>query len=181
LGKIRFAALAVVALSGGFTFGSVVIEPSTGFGTNFPGTLLPLGTTEVIGNATLNNGPNDYIELQGLPALTFYTFNLTNESSTITFGDALFTDADQEQFAGAYVYPGTTSFFSTVIPADGIIIVDVVPSSSTGAPYDLTFGLPGYNSAPEPATLSAVGLGLIGLALRASRHTKRRFNREHRK
>jgi len=110
--------------------------------------------------------------------LTFYTFKLTNDSSTITFGDTLFTDTDQEQFVGTHVFPGTTSFFSTVIPADGIIIVDVVPSSSTGAPCDLTFGLPGYNSAPEPATLGAVGVGLVGLALRASRGTKRRLRQD---
>jgi hypothetical protein len=152
-------------------FGSAVTEPVGGFGKTFPGTLLPLGTTEVDGSATLNHGPNEYYEFQGLPGgalLSAISFSFQNNGSS-TFGVELLDDTDTVVVAATT--PVTAgSMYNPVgtIPSDGFLVVDIQRSSEGAVPYVLTL----TQGTPEPGTLGVLGLGLAGLGAAGLRRRK---------
>jgi hypothetical protein len=160
-------------------FGGVVTEPGggngPGFGNTSPGTLLPAGTTEVDGVATLNHGSNEWYEFQGLPggaSLSSISFAFQNNGSS-TFGVELFSDAAQ----GSTVVTATTSvgagaMYTPVgtIPVDGFLVVDIQRGNEGAIPYVLTL----TQSAPEPGTMAALGLGLAGLGAASLRRRLRK-------
>lgn len=160
-------------------FASVVPEPGggngPGFGNATPGTLLPASTTEVDGIATLNHGPNEWYEFQGLPggsSLSSISFNFQNNGGS-AFGVELFSDAGEGSTvvtalsavgAGAAYDPAGT------IPGDGFLVVDIQRANEGSVPYVLTLN----QSAPEPGTLAVLGLGLAGLGAAGLRRRLRK-------
>jgi hypothetical protein len=153
-------------------FGSAVSEPVGGFGKTFPGTLLPLGTTEVDGSASLNNGANEYYEFQGLPGsalLSSISFSFQNNGGS-TFGVELLSDADTVVTATTPVT--ASSMYNPVgtIPSDGFLVVDIQRSSEGAVPYVLTL----TQGAPEPGTMAVLGLGLAGLGAAGLRRRVRK-------
>ncbi len=160
------ATTCLTAAASGIALASVVVEPGGGFGSSFPGTLLPVGTTEVDGLTTPSNGANDYFELQGLlggASLSSLSFQIANNGPSISFGIQLLSDVSAVVSALATVNPNSTDNPTGFVPADGNLVVDLVPNNSneSGVPYVLTL-TPG-SSTPEPGTFAALGLGLAGL------------------
>jgi PEP-CTERM motif len=154
-------------------FAGTVTEPVGGFGNTFPGTLLPAGTTQVSGITTLNNGSNDFFELQGLPggaSLSSISFHFVNNSAAIPFGVVLLTDTNTVVTALHTI--GTLSSYDPIgtIPLDGNLVVDMQPGNEGGSAYVLTLN----TSVPEPGTLAALGLGLAGLGAAGLRRRLRK-------
>ncbi len=145
---------------------------SPGFGQTFPGTLLPAGTTEVDGVATMNHGLNEYYEFQGLPggaSLSSISFAFVNPNVG-SFGVELLSDADTVVTALNTVPGASTYDPAGTIPTDGFLVVDIQRNNEAAVPYTLTLS----QSAPEPGTMAVLGLGLAGLGAAGLRRRRRK-------
>jgi hypothetical protein len=154
--------------------GTTITEPGLGsgpgFGTSFPGTQFS-GVTTVYGDASTNNGTQEFYEFQGLPgsvSLGSISFQFVNNGSQ-SFTAELLTDTEQYITSGV-VTSGSTFDPVGIIPADGNVIVDIMASSATVVPYTLTL----FQSTPEPGTLAVLGLGLAGLGAAGLRRRLRK-------
>jgi hypothetical protein len=152
------AVASVAALAG------TVNEPGTGFGNAFPGTLLPVGTTQVNGFATLTNGSDDFFELQGLPSLaslSSLSFQFQNNGAIVPIGVVLLDDTNTTVTPLANVIANSSYNPTGIVPLDGNLVVDLQPGNEGGSAYVLTFDPP--SSAPEPGTFATLGFGIAGL------------------
>jgi len=170
LDKLARALLASSCLAGaaGLASASTIIEgvlpaPAT-FPTTGPGYLLPVGTTDVQGT-TPGFGNESWFEFQGLlPNSTFMfrpdcceapaNYTVFNTSSVVLTGD---------NFENCCTISGS-------VPGNGDLVVEIVGEGAAGVAYGLSLSAP--LGSPEPSTLSAVGLALIG-ALAWQRRRKR--------
>ena len=169
LGTTCLTAAATVAAHAG-----TVTEPGGGFGNTFAtATLLPVGTTEVDGTATLNHGSNAYFELQGLTAgasLSSLSFLFKDNSGGLSIGVTLLSDTNTTVTAFNSVAANGSYSPTGTVPNDGFLVVDISPTNEGGAPYVLTLS---QASTPEPGTFAALGLGLTGLGAAALRRRKK--------
>jgi hypothetical protein len=140
-------------------------------GTTFPGTAEAIspGFTSISGTVT---APNDfYIDLTGLPAGdSFSTLDLqiSNTDGNRTLGVVLLPSSGPALTSDNS--PGLTSTQtwspSGNVPGDGVVVVELQMPAEGFIDYSVTLTTP---SAPEPATLGVVGLGLAAVAALARR------------
>jgi hypothetical protein len=162
----------LTAAASAVALGGTIVEPAGGFGSTFPGTLLPAGTTQVTGTATKNNGGDDFFELQGLPggaSLSSLSFLFQNNSSNFSLGVIVLSDTDAVVTAFDGVDPNTSYSPVGIVPVDGNVVIDLQPANEAGTPYVFTLA----QSAPEPGTFAALGLGLAGLGSLALRRRRK--------
>jgi hypothetical protein len=156
------ATTCLTAVAGGTAFATTVNE-STDFGNTFANTTqLPVGSDVVNGSINFTSDPADFIRFIGLaPNLPFTLsgFNVfgTNNKTVLSSSNSV--------IAG----PTDVSLpLSGTVPGDGILIVDV-NNNIEGGTYSLTLNAA---LAPEPSTLTGVGLALaaaLGLRCRQKR------------
>ena len=133
--------------------------------------VLPAGTTQVSGTVNSIDGPNgDFFEFVGLPGnASFGSIHLTILAPGNQISAFYFTDAGGSPFGSNLNFNGTLQPSGT-IPADGNLVIEIQPASEAGIPYAVTIDA----STPEPATLSAIGLGLAGIGALGLRRRNRK-------
>jgi hypothetical protein len=159
------ATTCLTAATGVAAFGSTLVLTEGAQGSIGSEVVAPVGTTEVDGIVSLNNGSSgDFFELTGLPAsVSFSSLSLTvTNTSGPTLGAAFYNDTPTEIVSLTTVNNGTPYDPSGTVPADGDLIVNIRPSNEGATHYTVTLDLP--TGTPEPGTLGALGLGLAGIA-----------------
>lgn len=145
-------------------------SPYTGpYGHTF-GTATDVGLdTPVTG--TLAGPGEDYFEFEGLTASDTLSSILTivNTGGIRDMQVTLFTSTGTTIMSGEIVDPGDTASLTGSVPGNGDVVVEIRTFEEPGTSFSATLS----SAVPEPATLSVVGLGLLGLgALRRRRSTK---------
>ena len=133
--------------------------------------ILPAGTTQVNGVVSLTQGSaGDFFEFVGLPGnASFSSINLTIQLlSGLAISADYFTDAGVSIGSTSNII-GTVQPSGTV-PSNGNLVVEILPSNEGASSYSVTIA----TSAPEPATLSAIGLGLAGIGVLGLRRRNRK-------
>ena len=132
--------------------------------------VLAAGTTQVSGTVNSIDGPNgDFFEFVGLPGnASFGSIHLTILAPGNQISAFYLTDADV-QIGSNLNFNGTLQPSGT-IPADGNLVIEILPSNEGPSSYSVTIA----TSAPEPATLSAIGLGLAGIGVLGLRRRNRK-------
>jgi PEP-CTERM motif len=162
----RLLATTCLTVAGGVSAMAGTIVLTQGAQEAYPGTLTPVGTTEVDGIVSLNQGANgDFFELQGLPGgATFASLGLeVVDNSGSPVGVQLFSDLPSAQTSLGpleFALVGTPNVPVGIVPTDGNLFIEISPSNEAASSYSVFLN----TTTPEPGTVAAVGLGLAGLA-----------------
>jgi hypothetical protein len=138
---------------------------SCGCGSTF-GTATDVGLDSPV--TGVGNNSNAFFEYEGLPALAALSSILTIDNTGVTrpMGLTLLTDTDTTIMAEETVPLSSTAPISGNVPADGNVVVEISYPGEPGTSFSATINSTGV---PEPATLGAVGLGLLGVGALARR------------
>ena len=149
----------------GTAFATTFTE-TTDFPNTAPGTVLPVGTTQVNGSVNISTDMSDYFEFVGL-----LPSSLCNLQATPT--GTGYSDLVSVQTSGGTVLAGPTllsqttgggvssvTFINLTMPSDGKVVVDISQFEG-GGPYTVTLNANLASApTPEPFTLSTSLLGL---------------------
>jgi hypothetical protein len=179
LDKLSRALLASSCLTGlaGIANANTIIQgvpPAPAeFPTNFPGYLLPLGTTQVIGTlpgctgCDTEGGQDGWFEFQGLvPSSPFAVSSCCENDASYDIFNSSGSFLGYSDFENGAILNGT-------VPTDGklvFLVEDECGDCTNVAPNPYEVTLTDTASAPEPSTVAMAGLALAGaLAWRRKR------------
>ena len=134
--------------------------PFTGpFGTTF-GTAVNVGLDTPVTDTT-SLVVNDWFEFEGLPGGVSLSSIFSVQDVAGFWNVSIFSDTDTPIFSQSLSVPNFAALTGNV-PLDGNVVFDMSTSGEGSNSFSVT--LASGTSAPEPATIACLGLGLAGLA-----------------
>jgi hypothetical protein len=164
-------ATSCLTVAAGAAHASTVFGP---FGSSFAtATALPVGTTEIQDTVTTGGFDNvsEWAEFSGLPDGGTFSFSATEVLNGNTVSGSVSVRNSSDTDLLDFSIPASAQ--TGAVPSDGVLYVDVQfgTCGSDCAPSSYTIDLSAApSSVPEPGTLAAAGLALVGaVALRRKR------------
>ena len=168
------AATCLTLLAAGPAGAFTVLEADDAGNGAFPGEIVPVGATEVIG--ILEVGDTDHFKWSDLKSGEAFTFSIFGDDSILSLPSRTRPEGTFTAFSAASTTldqisgePGPNPLIdplilSGTVPHDGILILKLEDSGETTAEgYRVTLDAP-LAEVSEPAAIALFGFGLAGLA-----------------
>ncbi len=126
-----------------------------------PGTAPDVGLdSPITGTATLNGHSEQWFEIEGLPGgVSLASLMTIQDVSGDPLGYTLEDDLGNVLLGPTGLSAPNFATLSGNTPADGNVVVEIAATNEAPSNWQVTVNV----SAPEPGTVAAVGIGLLGL------------------